>query len=62
MEFPQLSEDSLDSLLAAVAGCTDTQGVPVRFYPADILCDQILRQIPLRVLLGGHSFLSDCTH
>lgn len=62
MEFPQLSAESLDALVAAVARCTDTSGVPVRFYPADILCDDVLRQLPLREVLAGHPFLSDLTH
>lgn len=62
MEFLQLSEDSLAGLCAAVARCTDEAGVPVRFYPADILCDSVLRQLPLVAVLGGHPFLSDCLH
>ena len=58
MDFPQLSEETLEELCGVVARCKDVNGHPVRFYPGDVLTENILRQLPLRALIEGNPFLA----
>lgn len=62
MDFPQLSDESLEALCGVVARCTDKEGRPVHFYPADVLNESVLRQLPLAALLEGSPFLSQRVH